>query len=133
MITPLVHRIGCVVSQTTGAALRDRRVHRASASTTTLPRVAVSIVDGMRHNAVECPSLRLAHRSTAAAARRFAAEVGRNSRDRYQSIAAAAARLADRVNFRSTTRSSNILAGKRTPFKKKIDRQYYFRVSCFAM
>jgi len=25
MITPLVHRIGCVVSQTTGAALRDKK------------------------------------------------------------------------------------------------------------
>ena len=61
-----------------------RRVHRAGArdevSSTTLPCFSVSIVDGMRHRTVECPSLRLwlrlAHRSTAAAAR-FAAEVGR--------------------------------------------------------
>jgi len=40
-----------------------RRVHRASArdeaSSTTLPCFAVSIVDGMRHKTVECPSLRL--------------------------------------------------------------------------
>ena len=63
---------------------------------------------GKRHKTVECLSVCLYRRLTAAAAAGgFAVEVGPGCR--YRSTAAAAARHAGRVNFSPTVRRSNIL------------------------
>jgi len=66
----------------------------------------VRIICGKRHQTVECPSVCLSRRSTAAAAvGGFAAEVGHGQQ--IVPIDAAVARHAGHVNFGPTVRTSN--------------------------